>query len=229
MNIAIIPARGGSKRIPQKNKKIFKGKPMITWAIHTAQKTNLFDKIIVSTDDEELANLANREGAITPFIRPKEISDDYTPTLPVIKHALNEIIANQPKINIVACIYPCTPFLKPDDLISGLNLLNDHDELFVYPVSEYPHPVQRSMIKLPDGRLKLTNPEFELNRTQDLQKHFFDLGQFYIGSFSAWQNNDKIHSNALGLELPYWRFVDIDTMEDWIRAEVMYDILELKG
>ena len=168
MKIAVIPARGGSKRIPRKNIKQFSGKPMIAWAISIALESNLFDEVVVSTDDNEIANVARSWGAKTPFVRPENLADDLTPTVPVVAHAVSACSNLGWGIEYACCIYPCVPFLQVSDLVDALNMLIDCNADFVYPVTEYAHPVQRSMRRLSSGKMQFYSPEFELTRTQDL-------------------------------------------------------------
>lgn len=225
MQIAVIPARGGSKRIPRKNIKNFCGKPMIAWAIETAKQSELFDHIIVSTDDDEVAEIAQQFGAQAPFRRPDNLSDDLTPTVPVIAHATRECFNLGISPKYVCCIYPCAPFLRADDLKSALNIAIKDNADFVYPVAEYAHPIQRAMKMLAGGRMEFFSPEYELTRTQDLEKSFHDAGQFYWGSSAAWIAEKKMHTAGLGMKIPNWRVVDIDSMEDWARAELIFKSL----
>jgi pseudaminic acid cytidylyltransferase len=222
MKIAVIPARGGSKRIPRKNIKEFCGKPMITWAIATAKESGLFDHVIVSTDDVEIADIARKCGAETPFDRPVELADDHTPTVPVIAHALKASLDRGWEVEYACCIYPCAPFLQVDDLIVAFNLLYKNNVDFVYPVVEYAHPIQRAMRQLSNGQMQFINSENELTRTQDLEKSFHDSGQFYWGKTSAWLEHKKIHTDGIGMAIPNWRVVDIDSINDWLRAENLY-------
>lgn len=222
MKIAVIPARGGSKRIPRKNIKQFCGKPMIAWAIVAAQESGLFDHIIVSTDDEEISEISREWGAETPFVRPENLADDLTPTVPVIAHAVETCIQNGWAIEHACCIYPCVPFLQYQDLISALDLLVERDADFVYPVTEYAHPIQRAMRRLPGGEMQFFSPEYELTRTQDLETAYHDTGQFYWGKASAWLEHKKMHTDGLGMPIPGWRVVDIDSSDDWVRAELIF-------
>ena len=226
MNIAIIPARGGSKRIPRKNIKMFAGKPMIAHAINTAKVSGLFAHIIVSTDDEEIASIARKWGAETPFTRPDNISDDNTTTAPVIAHALRECLDMGWNIDYICCIYPCSPFLLASDLIKTLSIVKSKNADFIYPVTDYVHPVQRAMRYLPTGKMQFLNPECELTRTQDLEKTYHDAGQFYWGEVSAWLELKKMHTDGLGHPIPNWRVVDIDTADDWKRAELLVEFFK---
>jgi len=222
MKIAVIPARGGSKRIPRKNVKEFCGRPMIEWAISVALESKLFDHIIVSTDDKEIGEIARSCGAKTPFIRPNELADDLTPTVPVVAHALKLCLDIGLSADYACCIYPCVPFLSPDDLKVAFEQIQKEGANFIYPVSEYVHPIQRAMRQLSTGQMQFINPENELLRTQDFEKVYHDCGQFYWGLTSAWIQQKKMHTDGLGLVLPSWRFVDIDTVDDWNRAEDIY-------
>tara|TARA_Y200000002_G_scaffold340734_1_gene311474 strand:- start:1106 stop:1783 length:678 start_codon:yes stop_codon:yes gene_type:complete len=224
MIIAIIPARGGSKRIPRKNIKKFNGKPMIAWAIQVAKKSQLFDYIIVSTDDNEIKNIAEQHGAIVPFIRPSNISDDETPTVPVISHAVKEIDRLYQSVEYACCIYPCSPFILVSDLVKSFNLLKSSSESFVYPVTEYPHSIFRAMRQSKEGKMEFLYPEHELSRTQDLEETFHDSGQFYWGKAEAWRRLKKMHTDGVGMKIPSYRVIDIDTEDDWKRAELFFQL-----
>jgi pseudaminic acid cytidylyltransferase len=229
MRIAVIPARGGSKRIPRKNIKEFCGKPMIAWAIITALESRLFDHVIVSTDDEEIGAISRKWGAETPFLRPAELADDLTPTAPVIAHVVKACLEKGLEIEYACCIYPCAPFLQVDDLIIAFDLLEHNNADFVYPVTEYAHPIQRAMRQLPTGRMQFINSENELTRTQDLEKLYHDSGQFYWGRASAWLGHRRMHTDGLGMTIPSWRVVDIDSMDDWHRAEDIFKVRKHKA
>jgi len=224
MNLCVIPARGGSKRIPRKNIRVFAGKPMIAYAIQAAQKSGLFGRIVVSTDDEEVAKISREIGAEVPFLRPNEISDDHTPTVPVIAHAIRELEANGEKLRYVCCIYPCVPFIEETDLKKTLALLEQGNSEYSFPVAEYPSPIQRALKLGMGNQVSPFYPEFELSRTQDLERAYHDVGQFYWGSKKAWLTNPKIHAHSLGCVIPSWRVADIDNPEDWLRAEQLYKI-----
>jgi pseudaminic acid cytidylyltransferase len=223
--IAIIPARGGSKRILRKNIKLFYSKPMIVWSIENAKSSKLFDAIVVSTDDEEIASIASSCGATVPFRRPAELSDDYTTSKAVVSHAIAALGILGLKPEYVCCIYPCTPFLRQQDLIDGLKLLQSSRAGFSYAVSEYSHPIQRALTRQADGKMHFLHSEYELSRTQDLMKAYYDLGQFYWGGRDAWLGDRQLHEGGAGLVLPTWRFVDIDNLDDWKRAEMIFRTL----
>jgi pseudaminic acid cytidylyltransferase len=225
MNIAIIPARGGSKRIPRKNIKEFCNKPMIAYAIAAAKESNLFEHIIVSTDDEEIAQIAIAWGAETPFVRPAELANDYAATVPVIAHAIEDCRNLGWKFDMACCIYPAVPFIQVDDLRGALTRMNKSEADYCFPVTEYPTVIQRALKLLSNGKMKPFYPEFETTRTQDLEPAYYDAGQFYWGKVGAWLTNSKIHNNGLGYTIPNWRVVDIDTPEDWSRAEILAPII----
>ena len=226
MKIAIIPARGGSKRIPRKNIKEFSGQPMIAYAIRAALETQLFDRVVVSTDDTEIAEIAKQFGAEVPFIRPAELANDHTPTVPVIAHAIRELTAQGASPDLVCCIYPGVPLIRSDDLATAYQLLLSTQAGYCYPVAEYPSAIQRSLRRLPDGCVRPLHPENEWTRTQDLETFYFDAGQFYWGQVSAWLSGLGLQSHGSGLVIPQWRVVDIDTPEDWHRAELLFRALQ---
>lgn len=195
---------------------------MIAWAIGYALQSSLFDKVIVSTDDEDIADVAQSAGAEIPFIRPANLANDFTPTVAVIAHALEVCQEIGWTIEYACCIYPCVPFLEISDLAATFALLQKYDSSFVYPVTEYAHPIQRAMRRLPTGQMQLLQPEHELARTQDLEKTYHDTGQFYWGRVSSWTTSTMLHSAGRGLIVPNWRVIDIDNDDDWRRAELLY-------
>lgn len=226
MRLAVIPARGGSKRIPRKNIKEFGGKPMIAWSIEAAKSSGCFDSIIVSTDDPEIAEIANKYGAETPFIRPKELSDDYTGTIPVIAHAVREQIRSGKKIETACCIYATAPFLTTTDLQQGHKLLIKNNCDYAFSVTKYSFPIQRAVKIGSDGRVKMFYPEHFNTRSQDLEEAYHDAGQFYWGTINAWLEEKPFFSaNSFPVILPNHRVQDIDTLEDWKRAEQMFSCL----
>jgi len=222
MNLCVIPARGGSKRIPRKNIKPFAGKPMIAYAIEAATDSRLFSRIIVSTDDPEVKEVSQKYGAEAPFLRPAELSDDHTPTVPVIAHAIRTLGQTGQSFEYVCCIYPCVPFLKEKDLVMALHLLKKGQADYSISVTEYPSPIQRALKMDAQGRIHPRFPEFELTRTQDLEASYHDAGQFYWGKCQTWLKKPCIHSNGVGLKIPNFKVVDIDTPKDWIKAELLY-------
>ncbi|HGY9624957.1 pseudaminic acid cytidylyltransferase [Pseudomonas putida] len=223
MKVAIIPARGGSKRIPRKNIKIFCGKPMIAWSIEAALKSGCFDKVIVSTDDDEIAEVALRWGAEVPFMRPKNLADDYTGTLPVIKQAIEAMASQQMIIDEACCIYATAPFVTADDLKRGAEILHERGSPYAFSVTSYPFPIQRAVRLNHEGHVSMFQPEHFLTRSQDLEEAYHDAGQFYWGKVSAWLAQVPFFcSDSVGVVLPRYRVQDIDTPEDWLRAEWMF-------
>lgn len=217
MKVCIIPARGGSKRIPRKNIKDFCGKPMLARAIETAKNSQLFEQIIVSTDDGAIADIARHHGA-TVSRRPAELADDYATTAAVIRHVLQSM----PKASHICCLYPCTPLLKSQYLTDSFECWQSSNSLYCFPVLEFESNVLRSL-KLSDaGEVSSMFSQHELTRTQDLTQAYFDAGQFYWGSREAWLSEDKIHNHALGYVLPKYSVVDIDDENDWRFAERLY-------
>jgi pseudaminic acid cytidylyltransferase len=223
MKIAIIPARGGSKRIPRKNIKTFAGKPMIAHAITAAISSGLFEHVVVSTDDAEIADIARSWGATTPFVRPEELANDHTATVPVIAHGIQACRALGWEFGLVCCIYPGVPFIQIEDLKGSLELLAASAAEYSFPITEFPSAIQRALKRGADGRMAPFYPDYELARTQDLETAYHDAGQFYWGKTEAWLNNPKIHSSGIGYAIPNWRVVDIDTEDDWLRAEKLRD------
>jgi pseudaminic acid cytidylyltransferase len=226
MKIAIIPARGGSKRIPRKNIKDFCGQPMIAYAISAAKATRLFDHVVVSTDDQEIAHIALEWGAEAPFKRPLELADDFTPTVPVIAHAIRACKTLGWDIEYVCCIYPGVPFIQDADIKQALDLLQSSDAAYSFPIAEFPSAIQRALRRGSDGHMHPFYPQNELTRTQDLEPAYHDAGQFYWGRTDAWLTNDKVHRSGVGLSIPNWRVVDIDTSSDWTRAEILYTAIK---
>jgi pseudaminic acid cytidylyltransferase len=225
MKIAVIPARGGSKRIPRKNIKVFAGKPMIAHAIGAAKVSGLFEHIVVTTDDEEIGNIARGYGAETPFIRPAELADDHTPTVPVIAHAIQSCRVLGWNVEQVCCIYPSVPFIQASDLAAAFELLERSVADYSFPVTEFPAVIQRALKRDVEGRMQPFQSEYELTRTQDLEPSYYDAGQFYWGSARAWLTNNRIHQSGVGLVVPGWRVVDIDTSDDWDRAQLLWRAL----
>lgn len=224
MKLAVIPARGGSKRIPRKNIKLFAGKPMIAYAIELANKSNFFDHVVVSTDDAEIAAIARSFGAAVPFIRPPELSGDHTGTIPVIAHAIKSFQSKGGDVQQVCCIYPCVPMIEIEDLHKAHRMLSESNDnaAYVFAVAKFPAAIQRALRRTPDGRMTPMHPENVSIRTQDLETGYFDAGQFYFGWAGAWLSGVSPHVEGKGLIIPEWRAVDIDTPEDWHRAELLF-------
>lgn len=222
MRLAVIPARGGSKRISRKNIKLFHGKPMIAYAVTAAISSKVFDQVIVSTDDDEIAKVAQAYGAVVPFVRPAELADDHTPTVPVIAHAIRTCQSMGWDATAVCCIYPGVPFISTVDLEQAYQQLESSGAHYVFPVTGFPSPIQRALRRLSNGSVMPFQPEYAATRTQDLEPGYFDVGQFYWGRRDAWLDGLNIHLNGTTLVIPEWRVVDIDTLADWERAELLY-------
>jgi len=226
MKIAVIPARGGSKRIPRKNIKVFAGKPMIAWSIDAAQKSNLFAEIIVSTDDEEIAAIARQYGASVPFIRPDKLSDDHCGTIEVIAHATRWACSKFDNIEAVCCIYATAPFVQAQDIRESQKLMENEEWAYSFTVTEYPSPIFRSFTQSENGGIEMFYPEHFTSRSQDLPIAYHDAAQFYWGKSGSWLNGLPIFSShSAPLVIPRWRVQDIDDENDWIRAEIMYQSL----
>lgn len=222
MKIAVIPARGGSKRIPRKNIRDFRGKPMIAWSIEAARAAGLFDHIIVSTDDAEITAIARACGAEVPFVRPPELSDDHAGTTPVIAHATRWAMDQGWPLEAVCCVYATAPFLRPDDIRKGWDALSAGDWHFAFSATDFAAPVFRAFRETPSGGVEMFWPEHFTTRSQDLPLALHDAAQFYWGRPSAWLANERIFcAHSTLVRLPRWRVVDIDTEDDWRRAEVM--------
>ena len=227
-SIAFIPARGGSKRIPNKNIKNFCGKPIISYSIQAAIKTVLFDKIVVSTDSHEIAEIAVKYGAEVPFIRPKELADDFVGTDEVIIHALNWLIEHGENVRYVCCIYATAPFIKPEYIKKGYESLIKEKATSAVSVTTYSYPIYRSLILDERGRLRMQWPEYIKTRSQDLPVVYHDAGQFYWADVKKYLSEKKLYSNdAIPVIIPRYLVQDIDTEEDWQRAELMYKALNL--
>lgn len=230
MKVAIIPARGGSKRIPRKNIKNFCGKPMIAWSIEAAKASDCFDKIIVSTDDDKIASLAKEWGAEVPFIRPDELSDDYTGTTAVIGHAIKWLDENEEKVEFACCIYATAPFVSPLDIKDGWQAIKNSNYDYAFSVTTFPFPIQRAIKITEQGNIEMFNPEHFMTRSQDLEEAFHDAGQFYWGRAQAWREGKVIFGkNSVPIKLPRYRVQDIDTPEDWSRAEWLFRSLRTEG
>ena len=230
MRVAVLPARGGSKRIPRKNVRNFRGRPMIAWPIAAARESACFDHIVVSTDDEEIVAVAEQHGAEVPFRRPPKLADDHTGTLPVMAHAAEAVSTLYGPVDVVCCIYPTTPLITPADLDKAVQTLLTEDCAYVFAVTRYPSPIQRALRRDPRGRVRMFDPEMFSKRSQDLEEAWHDAGQFYAARPETWRRQQPIFTEAsIGLPLPRQRAVDIDTLEDWTLAEAMAEVSDRRG
>ncbi|MDD9740440.1 MAG: pseudaminic acid cytidylyltransferase [Marinovum algicola] len=226
MQIALIPARGGSKRIPRKNIRPFAGRPMIGWPIAAARASGLFDHVIVSTDDEEIAEVARAQGAEVPFIRPDHLADDFTPAREAIVDAVEtmEEIVGQ-KVERLCCIYATAAFVQAADLQQARRILDGVAEGgFVFAAASYPHPVHRAMTEGEAG-IGMLFPDYAKTRTQDLPEAFHDAGMFYWGRRDAFVSRAPMFNPASRPHvMPRQRALDIDTPQDWDFAEALFEL-----
>lgn len=227
MKVAIIPARGGSKRIPRKNVRLFAGKPIIAHSIGAALDSGCFDRVIVSTDDVEIAAVAREWGAETPFVRPPELADDHTGTNAVVKHAINWLAEQDTPADYACCIYATAPFVQARYLQEGLARLLERRRGYAFSVTSFPFPIQRAIRINAEGAVEAIWPENIFRRSQDLEEAFHDAGQFYWGTVDAYLTDEVVFSPAsIPIVLPRHLVQDIDTFEDWRRAELMFRVIQ---
>jgi N-acylneuraminate cytidylyltransferase len=227
MSLCVIPARAGSKRIPRKNIRDFAGKPIIAWSIEAALNCGQFDHVVVSTDDDEIKEIAESYGALVPFMRPEALSDDFTPTAPVVSHAIRMAESIWGEQKYVCCLYATAPFVFDSDIrLAKEKLVKDGND-FVFPITSFPFPIYRSVKLLPNENLEMFFPEHALSRSQDLEESYHDAGQFYWGKRESWLAEKPImSSNSAGIIIPRIRVQDIDTFEDWQTAEVLFQLIK---
>lgn len=227
MRIAVIPARGGSKRIPRKNIKEFCGKPMIAYSIEAALQSGCFDKIIVSTDDIEITEVAKSYGAEVPFMRPAELSNDHAGTTPVIKHTIEWLAMQGFDLEAVCCLYATAPFVTPEYLQQGLQQLQKTDAAYAFTVTSYAFPIQRAIKLNPELGVEMFDANSFNTRSQDLEEAWHDAGQFYWGKVESWLTEKVIFgAESTPIILPRHRVQDIDTPEDWERAEWLFRAMQ---
>lgn len=227
LNIAIIPARGGSKRIPQKNIKNFNGKPIIAYSIEAALASGCFDKVLVSTDCEKIADVSRRYGAEVPFVRPADISDDHAGTAAVITHALNWLLDQGYPVKFACTIYATAPFIQAKAINESFQKLLASEKSYCFAVTEFNYPIQRAIKTRDDGSIEMFQPEHFNSRSQDLPKAYHDAGQFYWGRLEPLLKELRMFSEvAIPYVLPNYLVQDIDTLDDWTRAEAMFIALE---
>lgn len=226
--LAVVPARGGSKRIPRKNIKPFHGVPLLARTIATLLDSGQFGHVLVSTDDDEIADIAESAGAVVPFRRPPELADDHTPTAPVVTHAVTQAAALLgDESGHVCVVYPAAVFVDAEDVVAARRLLRDTGSDYAFTATTFAAPIQRALRRLPDGRAELLHPEHRDTRSQDLEEHVHDAGQLYWGRREAWlAERPVLGGDSAVYVLPRWRVVDIDTPEDWTRAELLFELLD---
>lgn len=228
MRIAVIPARGGSKRIPKKNIKDFSGRPIISYPIKAALEAKIFDHVIVSTDSDDIAKIAKETGAEVPFFRPLELADDITPTAPVLIHSINWVKKNWGNVEYACCIYPTTPFLRTEYLLKGYELIVNKNASAAFSVTTFPFTIFRALRINDNGSIGMYWPEYELTRSQDLPEAYHDAGQFYWVNAEKFLETQKLYAkDSIPVILPRFMVQDIDTPEDWINAEYMYKAINL--
>jgi pseudaminic acid cytidylyltransferase len=224
INIAIIPARIGSKRVKKKNIKLFNNQPIIKKTFEIIKKSKIFDEIVLSSDSDKILNLGKKIGFTKLIKRPKKLSDDYVGTNEVIVHAI-KVLKKEINISNVCCVYPCNPFLQISDLKKAFKLIKNNQKSFFFSISNYSHPIERAFIlNKKNNRIKNINNKFLKYRTQDITSKYFDVGQFYLASKEIWLR--KKIKNKTGIIIPNWRALDIDTIEDWKKAELFYKFLK---
>ncbi len=225
-NLCVIPARGGSKRIPRKNIRDFCGKPIIAWSIEAALESRLFEHVIVSTDDEEIASISRSYGAETPFMRSAALADDYTGTDAVVRDAVQWVVEHLTPPDYVCTIYPTAPFVTAARLIDGYELLRSSSASRLMVAARFTSPIQRALKVDPDGRVAMFQPEHFMTRSQDLEPAYHDAGQFYWASSSVVLDEAVgFKSNGIMMVLPRHLVQDIDTEDDWNHAELIFKVL----
>lgn len=227
--LAVVPARGGSKRVPRKNVRPFHGIPLLGHTLLALGRASVFDAVVVSTDDGEIAEVGRQFDALVPFTRPANLSTDWATTASVIAHAIRAVDSDLGSFDAVCCVYPGAVFMTPDDYLSSSQLVGEAlgRNAVVAAVVPYSHPIQRALHLGPDGLLVSVNANDALEaRTQDLDPTWHDAGQFYWASPARWSTSRPLLSSVLPYEVPSWRAHDIDTEDDWRRAELLFPILQ---
>ena len=227
MKICVIPARGGSKRIPRKNIRSFQGKPIIAWSIQAAKDAGCFERIVVSTDDKEIAEIALQAGAEIPFLRPKQLADDHSGTREVIQHAIEALGLSNENHYKICCLYATAPFVRSEDIINALILLNkSRADSVVFAATTFPFPIQRALHIDSENYTSAFDANSVTKRSQDLKEMYHDAGQFYWASAHTWQKDLNLFDQGRALIIPRWRAQDIDTEEDWRHSELLHLVLK---
>jgi pseudaminic acid cytidylyltransferase len=230
MKVAVIPARGGSKRIPRKNVREFCGRPMIAWSVEIARTSGLFEHVLLSTEDPEIADVAKRYGAEVLFTRPAALADDHAGTTEVIGHATRWAVEQGWPVTAVCCLYATAPMIQHEDLRQGLMRLESGDWDYAFSATTFASPIFRAFRELPNGGVEMFFPQYFETRSQDLPVALHDAGQFYWGRPSAWMNGKRIYDvHSIPVVIPRWRVADIDDEEDWKRAEMVFRMLTGDG
>ena len=227
MKLCVIPARGGSKRIPRKNIKEFHGQPIIAYSIKAAFASKCFDKIVVSTDDQEIADIATKYGAEVPFLRDADLANDFVHVLPVVKHTIEYFEDNNIFPKEVCCLFATAPFIRPTDIINAYRQLNDKHSGYCYTATSFSFPIQRAFRVNKEKKVRMFYPDLFEARSQDLEEAFHDAGQFYWGKVDLFKQQVPIFSDASSVYiLPRYLVQDIDNEDDWKMAEIMYQVLQ---
>ena len=227
MRLCVIPARGGSKRIPRKNIKEFNGKPIIAYSIEAALKSSCFDQVIVSTDDAEIAEVAKSFGASVPFMRPDELANDYANTIPVVKHAIEWFDDQVQAPSEVCCLYATAPFVRASTIRKAYEQMQSTQADYCFTATSFAFPIQRAIKVTAENRVEMFYPEYLETRSQDLEESYHDAGQFYWGKVEAFKQQKPLFSKSATLYiLPRYLVQDIDTLEDWKKAELMHKIIQ---
>ena len=229
--VAIIPARGGSKRIPGKNIRPFLGVPLLARTVAILRASQVFDRIVVSTYDDDIAAVAEQAGAEVPFRRPAELADDHTGTAAVVRQSIRQLEEfSGGRLSQVCCVYPAAVLVTPDDLRDGLGLLDEHPTDRIMTGVSFPHPILRAYrVDATTGLASMIWPEHRMSRSQDLEEAYHDAGQFYWAHRDVWLDEDAAKRRTRILTLPRWQVQDIDTLEDWQRAELAYEVLQRRA
>ncbi|WP_023649023.1 acylneuraminate cytidylyltransferase family protein [Candidatus Pelagibacter ubique] len=220
MNIAIIPARQGSKRIKNKNMKLFFKKPIIYYTIKMLKKSKIFDHIIITSDSNKILNYCKRQGCDISVKRPKDLSDDQTTTHAAIKHALKKLEIKNQNDDKIFCIYPCNPLLQIADIKKSITILEENKKNYIFTVSRNSNMFTNSIFLNKLNKVRLVKNKTMLNKNS-----YTDAGQFYLAHYKTWKNHSNIHKNGVCLEIPEWRAVDINYTSDWKKAEIIFKYL----
>lgn len=228
-NIAIITARGGSKRIPKKNIKNFCGKPIILYTIEAALKSGCFDEVMVSTDDEDIAELAREAGASVPFLRSEKTSDDFATTIDVIEEVISEYEKRQKYFEHACVLYPTAPFVTSEKIKKAMETLLEEKVDSVFPIVKYAFPPQRAFL-CRDGKIQYAQAENAMKRSQDLEPMYHDCGQFCCFKIQVvLSKHTMVTDNTIGIVYPELEVQDIDNYEDWQMAELKYTMMKEKN
>jgi N-acylneuraminate cytidylyltransferase len=223
--IAIIPARGGSTRVPLKNIREFHGIPMLSRTISVLKDSGCFDRIVVSTDHLEIARIARECAAEAPFVRSEELSKNATPTVEVVANAIETLDLDDN--DDVCCVYATNPFLRADAIQLGSRIMHTNREFnYITTVTTYPFPIQRALLVAESGLMEMAIPSFMMTHSQDLPERFHECAQFWWAKAKTWREKRGMQTKVIGIKLPRWMVQDIDTLEDWQTAEIKFELMQ---